>query len=71
MQELPGPSQSEQSPARPQRPSPQDAHLSPQAQVRAVGVENMFDRTSAPGSAPALQLAVDESDHGPGVQARL
>ena len=39
VQELPGPSQSEQSPARPQRPGPQDAHPSPQVQVRAMGLK--------------------------------
>ena len=39
VQELPGPSQSELSPARPKRPSLQDAHLSPQVQVGALGLE--------------------------------
>ena len=43
VQELPGPSQIEQSPARPQRPSPQDAHPSPQVQVRAMGLKGILD----------------------------
>ena len=43
VQELPGPSQSEQSPARPQRPGPQDAHPSPHGQVHAMGLKGCLN----------------------------